>query len=41
MDKKASVVHPVCLCLEDRGGIGGAVGAFCYGVGVSDQQSVK
>ena len=35
------MVHPVCLCLEGRGDIGDAVGAFCYGVGVSDQQSVE
>ncbi len=35
------MVHLICPCQEDRWDIGGAVGAFCYGVGVSDQQSVK
>ena len=40
MDKK----HLWCIryvSVWKTGGIGGAVGAFCYGVGVSDQQSVK
>ena len=35
------MVQTVCDCLEGTGDIGDAVGAFCYGVGVSDQQSVK
>ncbi len=41
MDKK----HLWCIryvsVWKTGGDIGGAVGAFCYGVGVSDQQSVK